>query len=288
MRCRLLTPLISLPLLFGCAASIGNSSNDSTGVLPLISGEATLQMSKTNTTELALPASARINNGTILMFSPIEFRSEKKGFNVETAALPLGRYVATRYSGEGIIADLHSTEGRSFNVHYDAHYPDMQSAYRDFPKLPAEQYRHVTIAGKSTIEIEQWRLRLTMIFSKDRQAFQVLLDNLAYTAPQSHSSPTDESQAPEATQTLPVIVAFSYRHPDSAQEMLIQQNVFFEFKVSSQNGGYHTQISGWVPLHPNAQSLPYTVGIVVAEVHANREEFYKKLFEVVKSVRSVI
>ena len=290
MRCRFLTPIILLPLLLGCASSNGYSSNDYTSELPLIPGEATLQMSKTNIPDLKPPASPRMSNGSILMFSPIEFRSEKNGFTVEAAALPLGRYVATRYSGEGITADLHGTEGRSFSVHYDARYPDMQSAQRDFPSLPAGRYRHVTVAGKPAIEIEQWQLRLTMVFSKERQAFRVLLDNLDYSAPQPEFSQSKDGQAVEAAQTLPVIVAFSYRHPDSAHESLVQQNVFFEFKVAIQNGGFHAipQISGWVPLNTNAQSLPYTVGIVVAEVHEKREEFYKKLFDVIKSVRSVI
>ena len=290
MQSRFLAPGIGLLLLFGCAASNGNSFNDVAGVLPLIPGEAVLQVSMTNTAELKLPVSGRLNNGSILMFSPIEFRSEKNRFTAETAVLPLGRYVATRYSGEGITAGLDGAEGRSFGVHYAARYPDMQSAYRDFPGLPAEQYRHINIAGKSHVEIEQWRLRLTMIFSKGRQAFRVLLDKLDYTAPVPQPDPSNESQAQQAAQTLPVIVAFSYRHPDSAHETLIQQNVFFEFKVSNQAGGFHSipQISGWVPLHDNPQSLPYTVGIVVAEVHASRDDFYKQLFNVIKSVRSVI
>lgn len=290
MGYRYLLPGIMLPLLFGCASSNGVTSSDFATALPLIPGEATLQMRKTNTDEFKLPVSTRMSNGSILMFSPIEFRSEKNHFAVETAALPLGRYVAVRHSGEGITADLRSGEGRSFIVHYDARYPDLQAAYRDFPRLSAEQYRRVTIAGKPAIEIEQWRLRLTMIFSKERQAFRVLLDNLDYTAPQAQSLPPDESQTRSVTQALPVVVAFSYRHPDNAHETLIQQNVFFEFKVENHNGAYQAapQISGWVPLHANAQSLPYTVGIVVAEVHEKREDFYKKLFDVVKNVRSMI
>jgi hypothetical protein len=288
--CRYLLPGVLLPFLFGCASSSGAISGDIASALPLIPGEATLQMHKTNTAELKLPVSTRMSNGSILMFSPIEFRSEKNHFAVETAALPLGRYVAVRHSGEGITADLRSGEGRSFIVHYDARYPDLQAAYRDFPKLPAEQYRHVSIAGKPAIEIEQWRLRLTMIFSKEQQAFRVLLDNLDYTAPQAKLPQTDELQAQNVTQALPVVVAFSYRHPDNVHETLIQQNVFFEFKVENHNGGYQAapQISGWVPMHANAQSQPYTVGIVVAEVHEKREDFYKKLFDVVKNVRSMI
>jgi hypothetical protein len=290
LRWHYLMPGLLLCLLSGCATTNGDNPIEAATALPLIPGEATLQMSKTNISEIRLPASARMSNGSILMFSPIEFRSEKNGFNVEAAALPLGRYVATRYSGEGITADLSGNEARSFNVHYDARYPDLQSARRDFPTRPPAQYRHVAIAGKDSIEIEQWRLRLTMMFSKDHQAFRVLLDDLDYTAPAPQVVGAEEPQPQAEMRTLPVIVAFSYRHPDSTRETLIQQNIFFEFKVSNQDGGYHgsSQISGWVPLHADAQSLPYTVGIVVAEVHVNREDFYKKLFEVLKNVRGLI
>jgi hypothetical protein len=274
----------------GCASTGSNPLNGETAALPLIPGEATLQVSKVNTASLSLPASARLTAGSVLKFSPIEFRSDKDRFSIDAVAMPLGRYVAVRHSAEGVTADLQADDARSFDLHYDARYPDMQAARRDFPNLAKEQYRSITLAGKNTIEIEQWHLRLTMLFSKDRQAFRVLLDNIVYTAPQPPPPPADETPVKAAPLTLPIVVAFSYQHPDGVTEQLIQQNVFFEFKVSNNDTGYHgvSQISGWVPLHAHAQSQAYTVGIVLAEVHEKGEALYKKLFDFVKSVRGVI
>ena len=283
-------PGILLVLLSGCAASSVDFGNGTDVSLPLIPGAATLELAKTRRAVLTLPASMQRSSGNILMFSPIEFSSKKDRFSIEAAALPLGRYIALRHSGEGITAGVGSDEARSFNLHYDARYPDLAAARHDFPRLAAAQYRHIRSAGNTTIEIEQWRMRLSMIFSKDRQAFRVLLDNLSYTAPSPQSAADNADIAQDEASGLPVIVAFSYRHPDSVQETLIQQNIFFEFKVAGHNGSYHAspQISGWLPLPARAQSLPYTVGIVVAEVHENREDFYKKLINIVKNVRGLI
>lgn len=277
-------------VMTGCASSGSNPLNGETPALPLIPGEATLQVSKVKTASLILPTSARLTAGSVLKFSPIEFRSDKDRFSIDSVAMPLGRYVAVRHSAEGVTADLQADDARSFDLHYDARYPDIQAARRDFPNLAKDQYRGITLAGKNTIEIEQWHLRLTMLFSKDRQAFRVLLDNIVYTAPQPPLPPTDETPVKAEPLSLPIVVAFSYQHPDAVSEQLVQQNVFFEFKVSNNDTGFHgvSQISGWVPLHAHAQSQAYTVGIVLAEVHEKGEALYKKLFDFVKSVRGVI
>ncbi len=273
-----------------CASSVSNPLSGETPSLPLIPGEATLQVGKLNAASLTLPASARLSTGSVLMFSPVEFRSDKDRFSIDSVTMPIGRYVSVRHSGEGILADLPNDDARSFDMHYDAHYPDMAAAQRDFPKLATDKYRHVTLNGKPGIEIEQWHLRLTMIFSKERQAFRVLLDNIHYTAPQTPVQQTDETSTQPEPVSLPIVVAFSYRHPNSDTEQVIQQNIFYEFKASSSENGYNgnAQISGWVPLHAHALTQPYTVGIVLVEVHEKGEAVYKKLYDFVKGVRGLI
>jgi len=258
--------------------------------LPLLPGDATLQVGHSELSALHMPESEQLNSGNILMFSPIEFRSRKDHFNYEAAALPLGRYVAVRHSGEGITADLPPQQAQTFRLRYDAHYPDLASARRNFPGLKQAQYRQVTIDGKPGIEITQWRLRLSMIFSRERNAFRVLLDDLEYRAPRSRVPASEETQSTAETTSLPVIVAFSYQHPDNKHELLVQQNIFFEFTVENRDSGFHVtpQISGWVPLTSKPEKTPYTVGIVVAEVHEKREDFYKKLYNLVRNVRGFI
>jgi hypothetical protein len=276
-------------LLFGCGSTGGFVPTQQQAELPLIPGEATLEMQVVKKSELSLPTSSRMSNGSIMKFSPFEFRTIKDRFAIETAVLPLGRYAAVRHSGEGLTAGLTDEQSLSFNLHYDARYPDLKSARHDFPSLATEKFREISTDGTAAIEIQQWQFRLTMIFSKQRQAFQVLLDQADYTAPTAPEMSEDEP-APVKIDKLPVVVAFSYRHPDSASETLIQQNVFFEFMVANQTGTYQAkpQISGWVPLPVDAKTAPYTIGIVVAEVHETQEDYYKKLFDVLKSVRGII
>ncbi len=276
-------------LQFGCA-STSNPLTGETASLPLIPGETSLEIGKINVNNLVLPESAQLSTGSVLMFSPIEFRSDKDRFSIDSVTMPIGRYVAVRHSSEGILADLQNGEARSFELHYDAHYPDITSAQRDFPNLANDKYRHVTAAGKPVIEIEQWHLRTTMIFSKERQAFRVLLDNISYTAPQPQVQQSEETPIQNKSVSLPIIVAFSYRHPDASTEQTIQQNIIYEFKASSTENGYNgqSQVSGWVPLHALAQTQPYTVGIVLVEVHEKGEAFYKKLYDFAKNVRGLM
>lgn len=273
----------------GCSSNPLASLSDTPASLHVIPGEATLEVGKVRAASLKIPESMQLNTGGILRFSPIEFSTQKNHFNIEAATLPLGRYVAVRHSGEGITADLHAGEARSFELHYVVRYPNRKSASRDFPAVAPGRYRRVTIAGKSAVEIEQWHLRLSMIISRDRRAFRVLLDRLDYTAPKSADSNEDTSSQ-DTSQGLPVVVAFYYRHPNSVRETLSQQNVFFGFKVSNQHGRFHgrPQVSGWLPLPRDVRTVPYTVGIVVAEVHEKREDFYKKLISMVKNLRGLM
>lgn len=274
----------------GCAMNPLTQVPGSPASLPLIPGEVSLQVGKTKTSTLKIPDSMQLSTNGILTFSPIEFSSQKNHFGFEAATLPLGRYVAVRHSGEGITADLPVDETRSFNVRYEVRYPDLQAASRDFPGLASNRYHHLKIAGKPVIEIEQWHMRLSMIISQDRRAFRVLLDKLDYTAPNVESESEGDTVSQDAPQAMPVVVVFYYRHPDSRHETLIQQNIFFEFKVANFPGRFHgkPQVSGWLPLPLNARVRPYTVGIVVAEVHEKREDFYKKLFNMIKNVRGLI
>jgi hypothetical protein len=258
--------------------------------LPLMPGEAILKVDSTGLSALQFPQNEELFSGKILKFSPLEFRSQKDRFNFEAAVLPLGRYVAVRHSGEGISAGLSSQQARSFSLHYDARYPDLATARRDFPGLKPSQYRKRNQNGSSFIEITQWQIRLSMIFSNKHDAFRVLLDDLEYHAPKSQVTSSENEYKPAMTDSLPVIVAFAYQHPDAKHEVLIQQNVFFEFLVENRSDGFHAapQISGWVPLAQDPGSMPYTVGVVVAEVHETREDFYKKLFKLVRNIRGFI
>ena len=127
-----------------CASSGSNPLNGETPSLPLIPGAATLQVGKVSAASLALPASAQLSTGSVLMFSPVEFRSDKDRFSIDSVTMPIGRYVSVRHSGEGILADLPNGDARSFDMHYDAHYPDIAAARRDFPRLASDKYRQIT------------------------------------------------------------------------------------------------------------------------------------------------
>jgi len=278
-------------MLLGACASNGDLvAGGETISLPLIPGEVSLKVGGSGLSALQFPQNEQMFSGKILKFSPLEFRSQKDRINYAAAALPLGRYVAVRHSGEGISAGLSPQQARSFSLHYDARYPDMAAARRDFPGLKPTQYRRQNQDGKSFVEITQWQLRLSMIFSRKHDAFRVLLDDLEYHAPKSEPPGSEDSYKPAQAETLPVVVAFAYQHPDAKHEVLVQQNVFFEFLVENRSNGFRPtpQISAWVPLAADSGSLPYTVGVVVAEVHETREDFYKKLFNLVRNVRGFI
>jgi len=283
--------LVVIALLLGACASNGDLvASGETISLPLLPGEVSLKVADSGLPALQFPSNEQMFSGKILMFSPLEFRSQKDRFNYEATALPLGRYVAVRHSGEGISAGLSSQQARSFSLRYDARYPDMAAARRNFPGLNPTQYRKQSQDGKSFIEITQWQLRLSMIFSRKHNAFRVLLDDLEYHAPKSEPSSSEDGYKPAQVESLPVVVAFAYQHPDAKHEVLVQQNVFFEFLVKNRSDGFRPtpQISGWIPLAADSGSMPYTVGVVVAEVHETREDFYKKLFNLVRNVRGFI
>lgn len=288
--------IVTCVVLSGCASvTNGLQTINTSKQLAVIQGDVTLQVVNTQPTELAMPTSPRLSSGRVLAFSPVEFRSDKDRYSILTETLPLGRYVALRHAGEGVLNGVNKGESKSFVIHYDAHYADMASAQKEFPTLAPERFKTVTVNGKSQIDIEQWHYRLTMLFSKDRQAYRVLLDQIEYIAPQPPvQTPTnsDESMttAPAPVPSVPIIVAFSYRHPDMPTENLIQQNVMFEFTVNAATGIYHgsPQLSGWVPLQAHADSAPYNVGVVVAEVNIQDKEFYTKILDFVKSIRGVI
>ncbi|MBI3561368.1 MAG: hypothetical protein HY080_06590 [Gammaproteobacteria bacterium] len=277
-------------ILLGCSTPL---INDTPKTLALIPGEASIIAIHVPLAQLAFPPSERLTTGSVLMFSPIEFRSDKDRYNIDSVSLPLGRYVALRHSEEGLLANLPAHEVTSFEVHYKAHYPNLAQAQRDFPKLTADRFSSRVKDGKSIIQVEQWQMRLSMVVSHDRQAFRVLLDNIEYippAEPPNLNMNPDDAPVVEVPKRLPVVVAFSYRHPDSDTESLIQQNVIYEFIVATENGVFHgaPQITGWLPLNKHADTQPYSVSVVVAEVHAHEEQFYKKIFDFVKTVRGVL
>lgn len=287
--------LLASALATGLTGCAGNSNLLTTpdNKVALIIGEADMQIGKARQSELTIPQTNRVGAGNILAFSPIEFRNDKERFSIDALTLPLGRYVVMRHSAEGIAAGMQTGDVKTFDLHYDAHYDTLAAARKDFPKIAESKIRNITVNNKPMVEVEQWRMRLTMLFSKDRQAFRILLDQIDYTAPVTPPPPaaTDEPAATPATHpAVPVIVAFSYRHPDLATENLIQQSVFFEFILNAANGNYQgkPQISGWVPLHSNPDTMPYTVGVVVTEVRVQNEAGYKAILEFIKSVRGLI
>jgi hypothetical protein len=272
----------------GCASDTRNFANSPQPALALIPGHTHFAVSNSEGCDLSLPADPRLSSGKALMFSPIDFRSEKDRFSIDSMSMPLGRYVAVRHSDEGIVHDLPQGQAKTFNISYTARYPSEKEARQDFPALAADKYVPVTKRDKTFIDIEQWHMQLSMVFSSDRSAFRVLLDQVEYIAPMNKEANAENAQP--TSQDLPILVAFSYRHPDANSESVIQQNVIYEFNVKTNNGAYTgvSQISGWIPLHKNAQSVPYTVGVVVAEISQKNEEFYKQLLNAVKKVREFI
>jgi hypothetical protein len=274
--------------LSGCATS-KNGYENATRQVPLAIGEADMDVGKVHLNDLQIPASNRVGTGNILAYSPVEFRTEKELFSLEAMKLPLGRYVVLRHSAEGITAGLQAGEARTFDIHYDARYPTLAAARKDFPDIAEGRISQVSIDDKPIFIVEQWRMRLTMLFSRDRQAYRVMLDQIEYTAPTT--PPAAAAEAPAATRTrVPVVVAFSYRHPDSHAGSMVQQNVLFEFNVTTDAGSHlgKPQVSGWVPLHNTPDGMPYTVGVVVAEVHTASATGYKQLLDFVKSLRGLI
>lgn len=274
-------------LTAGCAGLNGVTVNNS-DKLALVVGESDMLVGKVSQAELKIPTSNRVATGAILTFSPVEFRAEKERFSVDALHLPLGRYVVLRQSGEGVTAGLKPAEAKTFDIYYDARYETVAAARKDFPKIADNKIKSKMVDGKSVIEVEQWRMRLTMLPSRDQQAFRVLLDQIEYNSPQ----PAEAAEDTPTTNHLqvPVIVAFSYRHPDVSAENFVQQNVFFEFSLDTATGSFigKPQLSGWVPLHHKPDTTPYTVGVVVAEVNAADEAGYRQLVDFVKSVRGLI
>lgn len=288
---------IVLCLAVSSCTSVTNSlqSMNTPKQLAVMPGEVTLQVVNTHQSDLDLPSSPRLASGRVLAFSPVEFRSDKERYSIITDSLPLGRYVALRHAGEGVLNGIGKGETKSFVIHYDARYPDLAAARKDFPTLAPERFKTITLNGKSQIEIEQWHYRLTMLFSKERQAYRVLLDQMEYIAPQppQQTQPNSDGSmttAPVSSPNVPIIVAFSYRHPELTTENVVQQNIFFEFTVQAATGVYHgnPQISGWVPLQTHADTAPYNVGLIVAEVNIQDAQFYTKLLDFLKTIRGVI
>lgn len=275
-------------ILSGCASDGNNFAYTPQNKLALIPGYTHFVVSNSEGCDLSLPTNPRLADGKALMFSPIDFRSEKDRFSIDSLSMPLGRYVAVRHSDEGILHNLPKGQAKTFNISYIARYSSEKEAKQDFPGLAADKYLTVTKRDKTYTEIEQWRMQVSMVFSTDRSAFRVLLDQVEYIAPANKDANAEEAQS--KIQDLPILVAFSYRHPDADSESVIQQNVIYEFTVKTNNGAYAgvSQISGWIPLHKNAESVPYTVGLVVAEISHKNEEFYKQLLNAVKKVREFI
>lgn len=277
--------------LVGCASG-GNLPVTTENGLALIIGEADMQMGIVNQSELTLPRTDRVAAGSILAFSPIEFRNDKERFSVDPLTLPLGRYVVMRHSAEGIAAGMHPGDAKAFDIHYDARYDTLAAARKDFPTIAESKIKSIAVNGKSVVDVEQWHMRLTMLFSKDRHAFRVLLDQVDYTAPLAPPAPAVDAAAltPATDPSVPVIVALSYRHPDLATENIIQQSILFEFNVNAATGRYRgrPQISGWVPLHSNPDTMPYTIGVLVTEIHSRAEAGYKSIVEFIRSVRGLM
>jgi len=283
---------ILLLSLVGCTSTGELQDLSGQKSLPVIPGVSRLEVGKIKQANVNLPSADNPSQGGVLKFSPIEFRSDKSQLVINAAGLPLGRYIMVRDAGEDLTQNLGDDEVRSFHVRYNARFPDRAMALQAFPHFPVEQIRDVSLEGKPMVELEQWRLRLVMILSKNRKAFRVLMDNVEYYSPTVPPQETDSEFPVKAKeqQGLPVIVAFSYNHPNSVTETLIQQNIIFRFKVNTNNGLYAgtPQISGWLPLPENVASIPYTIGIMVAELHEKHEDSFKSLLKVIKDVRSVI
>lgn len=280
--------LVLVLLLPGCA-SMGSKNvpiSDIKGRMELENG--VIEASKVNQ-----PTTEILSHGSAFLFSPVEFSGHKVKLGLEEITSPLGRNVALRQVGEGLLQGIQPGQAKTFNIRYQASFDSLQQAKERFRDLADEYFVEVESKGKKKIEVTNWKFRFVMLFSSDRKAFRVMLDDIQY----YHPSPDPEEEfqredtqgeGNEENGRIPVLISFAYLYPDHSRNIVSQTNVVFDYLIKLDDGKYlgKPQFSNWIPLQDKAESEPYSIEIAVAEIR-KKEEFFLKIPEWIKSIRNL-
>lgn len=267
-------------LVSGCASTGAQATQ-----LPVVKGRVELVPGVIDANQIQQPSIEMMASGSAFLFSPVEFPGHKARLGLEEITSPLGQNVAMRQVGEGLLRDIKPGQAKTFRMRYQTTFGSLQQAKTRFPQLPADQFIQVTREGKDTIEVTYWEFRMVLVFSSDRKAFRVLIDNINY----YHPTPDQHDESLQETEgKLPVLVSFAYMFPDYTQHTSRQINIVFDYLVDLKAGTFRgkPQSSNWISLQDNAESSPYSIEIAVAEIK-EKKTFYLKVPEWIKSIREL-
>ena len=275
--------LVLALLLSGCA-SIGTNNVR----LPDIKGRMELESGVLDANEINQPVTEVLSRGSVFLFSPVEFQGHRIRLGLEEITSPLGRNVALRQLGAGLLNNVKPGQAKFFNVRYQVSFDTLQLAKDQFQGLSDEHFIEINENGKKTVEVTNWKFRFVMLFSSDRNAFRVMIDDIHYYHPSTVVDEESQQEDYEKNGRVPVLISFAYLYPDHTEHVMRQTNVVFDYLIKLDDGQYlgKPRFSNWIPTQDNAETEPYSIEIAVAEIR-KKEAFFLKIPEWIKSVRSL-
>ena len=276
--------LLALALwLSGCASMSTNNVR-----LADIKGRMELETGVLDANEISQPATEVLSRGSAFLFSPVEFQGHRVKLGLEEVTSPLGRNVALRQAGAGLLNDIKPGQAKFFNVRYQVSFDTLQQAKDQFQGLSDEHFVEINENGKKKVEVTNWKFRFVMLFSSDRNSFRVMIDDIQYYHPSTEFDEDSQQEDHEKNGRVPVLISFAYLYPDHVKHIMRQTNVVFDYLIKLDDGQYlgKPRFSNWIPVQDNADSEPYSIEIAVAEIR-KKEEFFSKIPEWIKSVRNL-
>lgn len=256
--------------------------------LPVLKGQMELDSGAIDAKEISLPTTEILAGGSAFLFTPVEFAGHRVKLGLEEITSPLGHNVALRRAEEGLLQSIKPGQARTLDVRYQTRFNSLEQAKEKFPHLSDEVFIPVNRGGQDVIEVTNWKFRFVMIFSSDRRAFRVLIDNIDYSHPFLNES-GELQHDQEMDGKIPVLISFAYSYPDVVQHVIKQTNIIFDYMIELDKGTYQgkPQLSNWIPMQDDAETAPYSIEIAVAEIR-KKEEFLLKIPEWIKSIRSLL